>query len=156
MKFEFQLKFKDYFRYYISHSFYSLTMQAMVVLTAVFIAIFNLPGGVLSKTFGAVFVYGFIWIFQGVLSIIYVAVGKNKTVCTKYVLSLSEAGIDSETTYSKSHVSWRGVLKVVPRGNSVAIYTQANAALLIPKRIIGDKRRCLEVISAIRTMKANA
>lgn len=149
-EFEYQLKFVDYYSYVMSHGFFSPVIQGFFVLIALLGGYSSsLKGGSVVFVITAILCYILMWLVQAVFIAVYTLASKNRNVLTKHTVVFSELGIDSKNAYSNGHITWNGVLKVVKRAGSMAIYTQADAAIVIPMRVFGSNTQYQELYDFI-------
>jgi hypothetical protein len=104
MKFEYELKFWDYYWYSLSHVFHSSVTQIFYLIIAVFISYRLIAETPLLFVLFVVFGFGVMWLAQAIFTLIYLSVGKNKNILTKHTLVFDESGIDAENAFGKGAI----------------------------------------------------
>jgi hypothetical protein len=120
MKFEFTLKFGEYYFFCLSHGFRSVVTQTLYIFLSMTFAYTSTNDPLIAVILFAAS-YLILWLINASFSAIYLAVGKNKTILTPQKLTISDNGLESETQYGYGRVAWPGVIKVVKIMDSIAI-----------------------------------
>ena len=103
-----------------------------------------------------VFFYVLIWTIQLLFNTVYIYFGKNRSLFTEHILEIQDQALYVETKFSKSHSYWLGIVKIVHHFGFVAIYTNANAAYVIPSRAFPSSEQQQLFVASVRSKIDNA
>lgn len=126
---------RDQFRFSAVHQFLSVKLQAVTLLSVLAIVLFYASERGLATQitlFAEIFVA--FWIFQLLVTAVYLHSSRNKSLLTRRVLELRPDALRVESRYSQSFYYWSGIDRAVSHPGYIAIYLNAHLAEVIPDR----------------------
>lgn len=126
---------RDQFQFSAVHQFLSVKLQAVTLLSVFAIVLFYASerGLVTQVTLFAEIFVAF-WIFQLLVTAVYLHSSRNKSLLTRRVLALRDDALSVESRYSLSYFYWSGIDRAVSHPGYIAIYLNAHLAEVIPDR----------------------
>jgi hypothetical protein len=153
---EYELRFFDLVRFYITHQFLTPPTQTAFLVTTFF---FCLGAAADRKTSAALFVavllYRAFWGIQAVYITLQLISRKNRSQLTTHVIEVSERSLFEETKFQQSHYFWPGVAKVVSRPGFVAIHVAQHMARIVPDRAFASQQQRESFVAKVKE-KINA
>jgi YcxB-like protein len=151
MRIEYELKFRDYLLFNAMHQLLSVPVQLLYGGFAAFIFYSSLSDQSLcSSTIVALLAYLAMWAVQLLFNVIYLYFGKNRSLLTKHIVEIQDDAFYEETQFNRSYHYWPGLAKVISRPGFIAVYINANAAHIIPRRAFSSASHRLEFLVALR------
>jgi hypothetical protein len=150
MRIEYELKLRDYLLFNAVHQFLSVPTQLVFGLFAAFI--FYLTQTAESQMASAILALGsyvVMWIGQFLFNIVFLSVGKNRSLLTRHVVEIKDDALYEETKFNSSCHYWKGLVKVVNRPGFVAVYISAHAAHIIPHRAFSSVGHRKDFVAAL-------
>jgi hypothetical protein len=117
------------------HQFLSIKLQVITLLSVAAIVWFYASDQSLM-TAVTLFVEIFIgfWLFQLLVTAIYLHSGRSQALLTRRALELREDALRVESRFGHAHYYWSGIDRAVSRPGYVAIYLNPYLAEIIPDR----------------------
>jgi hypothetical protein len=151
MHIEYELKFRDYLAFNALHQLLSVPVQLFYGGIAAFIFYTSLSDeSILVSAIIGVLAYIAMWAIQLMFNVIYLYVGKNRSLLTKHTVEIQDEAFYDETQFSRSYHYWPGIAKVVRRSGFVAVYINAHSAHIIPTRAFSSREQCHLFLSSIK------
>lgn len=148
---EYELKYLDYMLYVCVHQLCSVALQVFNGGVAAMAFFEFRDGGNLFALFAALVAYVLIWLLQFGFNFIYFLSRKNRSLLTRHVVEIQEAGFYESNPYSRSLHYWEGgVVRVVSRPGYVAVYINAIAAHVIPARAFANAAHRAGFVATIK------
>ena len=126
---------RDQLQFSAVHQFLSVKLQLVTVLSVTAIVLFYASErGLLTQLtlFAEIFVA--FWVFQLLVTAVYLHSSRNKSLLTQRIVALSDEALSVESPYSLSHYFWSGIDRAVSHPGYIAIYLNAHLAEVIPDR----------------------
>lgn len=156
MRFEYELKFRDWMLFNITHQFLSPWLQFFYVgMSVLMYGITARTASPLASVIVAVIFFSLLWLLQLLFNVIY-CLGRNKALLTRHVVELHDDAFYEETEFNKGFHYWPGIAKVVHRPGFAAVYVNALAAHIIPRRAFASDTQLREFVAAIRDRMRNS
>jgi hypothetical protein len=151
MKIEFELKYKDILLCNIMHQFFSVPIQ--LFYCGLGVSTFYMLRGELSlevSIISAIFAYLAMWVVQLLFLVFYLCFGTNRSLFTQHIVAIQDDAFYEETQFGKSYQVWGGLAKVISRPGYIAVYTNANAAHILPNRAFSSSEHRQEFLAALQ------
>lgn len=150
MRIEYELKFKDYLLFHAMHQLFSVQIQVFYIGSAAFLFYSNFGEQSLgASVIEAVIIYLAFWIAQLLFNVFYLCFGKNRSLFTSHIVEIRNDAFYEETQFGRSYHFWAGLAKVISRPGYIAVYTNANAAHILPSRAFSGPKHRQEFLSAL-------
>lgn len=135
LRVEYSSTWRDLFRFSAVHQFLSVKLQ-VITLASVAIIVWFYAADYGLVTAATLFVEIFIafWVFQLLVTAIYLHSSRNRSLLTHRALELRDDALTVESEFSLSHFYWSGIDRAVSHPGYVAIYLNAHLAEVIPDR----------------------
>ena len=151
MRLQYTLRFGDYLLFNAAHQVLSIPLQVTYLVFAWLIyAISVKESGRLGGLIAAAVIYLLMWIFQMAFNVIYLYSSKNKSLLTKHIVEVQEEAFYDETQFNKSFHYWPGIAKVIKRPGFAAVYINALAAHIIPRRAFSSEEEMTRFVAVTR------
>lgn len=151
MRIEYELKFRDYVLFNALHQFFSAPVQLLFCALPAAIFYSSLSDQSLcASAIVAILVYLAMWGLQLLFNVLYLKVGKNRSLLTRHIVEIQDDAFYEETQFNRSYHYWLGLAKVINRPGFIAVYINANAAHIIPSRAFSSAEQRLEFLTALR------
>lgn len=151
MRLQYRLRFGDYLLFNAAHQLMSLPLQATYLVFAWLIYVaFAEESGTLGGFIAAVVAYFIMWVFQLAFNVIYLYSSKNRSLLTEHIVEVQEEAFYEETQFNKSFHYWDGIAKVIRRPGFAAVYINALAAHIIPRRAFSSEEEMARFVAMAR------
>lgn len=151
MRIEYRLTFGDYMLFNAMHQLLSVPLQLLYLLFAGMIYLMSIEdSGMFGAAMAALIAYVFMWLFQFIFNVLYTYSRKNKALLTRHVVEVQDDAFYEETEFGRSFHYWPGIAKVVSRPGFAAVYINALAAHIIPRRAFSSDQHLAEFVNTIR------
>ncbi|HVK53743.1 MAG TPA: YcxB family protein [Burkholderiales bacterium] len=151
MRIEYELKFRDYLAFNALHQLLSIPVQ--VLYGGLAVSIFYTSLGEQSLYAGVItafLLYLAMWVIQLLFNVIYLYVGKNRSLLTRHIVEIQDEAFYEETQFNRSYHYWPGIVKVVHHLGFIAVYINAHAAHIIPSRAFSSNEQRKLFLSALK------
>lgn len=151
MRIEYELKFRDFLLFNVMHQLLSVPVQLFYGGFAALIFYSSLDDQSLcASAILALLAYLAMWGVQLLFNVLYLYLGKNRSLLTKHVIEIQDDAFYEETQFNRSYYYWPGLAKVINRPGFIAVYINAHAAHIIPRRAFSSVGHRLEFLAALR------
>jgi hypothetical protein len=151
MRVEYDLKYWDILLFNIMHQFLSVPTQIIYVAGAAYLSPLVRPDtGLGASLLTAILIFVVLWGVQLLFVMWYLCFGKNRALFTRHIAQIRDDALCVETRFSKSYHYWPGLAKVISPPGFVAVYLNANNALVIPDRAFSSLPEREAFLSSLR------
>jgi hypothetical protein len=151
MRLEYRLNFADYLLFNAAHQLLSVPLQVFYLLVCWMIyAMFIEEGGRLGGIVAAMMADVAMWSLQMVFNVFYLYSAKNRSLLTDHVVEVRDDAFYDETQFNRSFHYWPGIARVVKRPGFAAVYINALAAHIIPRRAFSSDDQLDRFVALVR------
>ena len=150
MRLEYRLNFGDYLLFSALHQFLSWRVQAVYLLLAWMVSAGFAARGLIVASMVAAIAYLAAWLVQLAFTAFSLYSSKNKALLTTHIVEVQDQAFYEETQFNRSLHYWPGIARVLKRPGFAAVYINANAAHIIPRRAFASDAQMNEFLALVK------
>jgi hypothetical protein len=151
MRIEFTLRFRDYVSFTCLHQFLSIPVQICMVGACLLPFIWNQGDETWIQLLTMSVVYYLVaWTGNCVLTGLYLFSSRNGNHFIPRVIELQDKAFFEETRINTSYHYWPGIVRVMARPGTVAVYVSEHQAFVIPNTAFSSAGQRADFIATVR------